>query len=522
MMPMFGLGLRAGFLPVESLTLAMFSIVLFVWYFGKHRQYLTLGAGWWLGWLFGFAYNYSCCFWLNELIRYNGLIPLAILLLGAIMALWFGLMGVAMADVAKRRPEWLPLATASSWTLFEWARGAGDLGFPFFRVAHLFWQSPAVASVWGELGITFAAVLLAGCGGLLLLRWWLVPGYFGRRAGLAWLAQAALGLLVLGSGWLFSTPGGLLHEQPQRLLLVQPNISQADKMAAHMAETREESERLGWLMAEKTIDLVKDLKPGEVDLVVMPEATFAGLSLQFDPNTQRRLFGLLADIGTPMLVGADNWVYQPPSTEKVFNAIYLLSPTDQAAQAIYRKRWLVPFGENVPYLDVIPYFAESIVGIGSFDRGKGAQNMAVSAELRAGMLLCFESAVGPAARESMRAGANVLVVMTNDAWFERSYGQYFHMMHGAFRAAETGLPLVQAANTGLTVVFDRTGRLIDSIPPHEASTHRVDLHLPRRGIGAPSPTIYGRMGDWWLWALVAALATLVALGRRGTPGPRLD
>jgi apolipoprotein N-acyltransferase len=520
--PLLGALTRAAFPPLELFWLGQFGLVLFFWYFGKMRRYTSLRVGFWTGFLYGFGYFYTSCFWLNQLIQFNAFIILGVIILAAIGAVFIGVFGVGMVWITHRLPCWFPLYAASSWTLLEWARGAGELGFPFFRLAHLYWTNPWPAATWGELGMSFIIALWAAGIAFLMLRWWAIPGFIGRRKGLIWLGQMGIGAAMLVAACM--TPQAKIAPEDSkqlRLALVQPNIIQARKMEAFTTPTDKGRRKIADSIANDTLEAASGIAPGTVDLVIFPEATFPGYWFEMDATIQDVVFDFAAEVDAPVIIGADHW--EDPADyagSRVYNSVWLLNHQTRGAAGIYNKRHLVPFGEHVPYLDLIPGFSEFFVGVGSFDKGKDAGLLRLGDGTMLGPLLCFESAVSRLARESVRAGADLLVVNTNDGWFGESSGLHYHMVCGAFRAAETGRTLVQAANTGETIAFDAAGRVIDRIAPHQRATLHVTVPVATRGnSSAENLTFYTRIGDTWLLAPLAAVALLIGLAFRN-PGKR--
>jgi apolipoprotein N-acyltransferase len=155
----------------------------------------------------------------------------------------------------------------------------------------------------------------------------------------------------------------------------------------------------------------------------------------------------------------------------------------------YDKVHLVPFGEYVPLGRYLPFIKKLAAGAGDFTAGSKVEPLKAGAELPVlGPLVCFEVIFPEVAAEHVRGGAQLLTVVTNDGWFGKTPGPYQHLGFAAWRAAEAGVPLVRAANTGVSAVFDARGRLLRSTAllsrdafstsvafrrPHRTPQHRV-------------------------------------------------
>jgi len=156
----------------------------------------------------------------------------------------------------------------------------------------------------------------------------------------------------------------------------------------------------------------------------------------------------------------------------------------------YDKVHLVPYGEMVPFRSLFPFIKRMVEarGGGEYLPGKGFPVFEVDG-FRFGVLICFESTLAPLAREYAKAGADFTIVITNDAWFQKSTAPFQHAIQSAFRAIETGMPVVRATNTGWTSAFSANGKLLAGMPIYTRDTLIVDIHPGRHD------TLYARWGD---------------------------
>jgi apolipoprotein N-acyltransferase len=254
---------------------------------------------------------------------------------------------------------------------------------------------------------------------------------------------------------------------------------------------------------------------GETEIVLWPESVLRS-SLGRSDAYGDRVRELAREIGRPLLVGA---LQRTPDGGKEFNAAYLVKPTAWSSHAAnhelaaYRKRQLFPFGEY------IPRWAEAL-GIrrwrttGSFVPGRndrellrfGMQRDGVSGDGRmAGLApsICFEAMLTGVFNAGVRAGAGFLVNLSDDGWFENSYGPDQHLHAVVLRAVETRRWLVRASNSGISAFIDPTGEVVRALPAGETGVLRHRIALEH------ALTPYVRGGDWCLVACIFAVVVAV-------------
>jgi apolipoprotein N-acyltransferase len=204
--------------------------------------------------------------------------------------------------------------------------------------------------------------------------------------------------------------------------------------------------------------------------------------------------------------------------ERAYNAALLVSGGGAHLQ-IYRKVHLVPFGEYVPGRHTIPLLAR-VVGDqvpDDFAFGKEFTVFKLSGDkAKIAPLICFEDTIGDLARQFVLAGANLLVNVTNDGWFLRSAGSRQHLANAVFRCVETRLPMVRAANTGVTCFINEFGNITQTLVDENGSPFTQGTLTGQVGIVTnPEPTFYVRHGEWFAYACVAiaALTLLFVVGR---------
>jgi apolipoprotein N-acyltransferase len=415
------------------------------------------------GWWFGVGLNLVGLYWITEAIlieaaRFWWLVPFAVPGLSAVLAVFIALPAAAAWWV---RPGWPAAFTlAGTWVLADLARQFIATGFPWNPLGSV-WAFPGrpgdimiqAASLVGVHGLTLLTVLLAS---LPLLGW----GW--RAAGLGGLALwFAFGLNRIDRP---APPAPDLT-----VLLIQGNVAQGQKWdRALMVST---FNRYLALTRQAAVDA-----GGHPAAIVWPETASPAL-LQTDPEA-RQMIADAAD-GVPVLAGSVRF----DGADRPRNSLFALGP-DGLVEGIYDKWHLVPFGEYQP--DWLPVGIQIVPG-GGFARGPGPRTLHIPGLPAVGALICYE-AIFPSQVVDPNDRPDWMVNITNDAWFGNSTGPRQHLTAARFRAVEEGMPLMRAANTGISAGFDATGHEIGRLPPQVAGV--LPMHLS--GI-LPVP-LYARAG----------------------------
>ena len=262
----------------------------------------------------------------------------------------------------------------------------------------------------------------------------------------------ALAVFCLAAIWGYG--GWRLHQTSQRLpapanltvALLQGNIEQDLKWDDAAREA------IFSLYRGLTLEAAAD---SEVDLIVWPEAA-TPFFFANDRVFQSRQLRLAQEAGRPLLFGSPTYV-RDGGQDVMYNSAFLVGP-DTTVLGRYDKIHLVPFGEYIPLRRLLFFLDKLVAGIGDFRSGEAYTVMAIP-QGRFAVLICFEGIFPDLVRHFVRHGAQFLVNITNDAWFGYSPASYQHLSMVVFRAVENRLPIVRAANTGISAVIDPTGRL---------------------------------------------------------------
>jgi len=177
----------------------------------------------------------------------------------------------------------------------------------------------------------------------------------------------------------------------------------------------------------------------------------------------------------------------------------------------YDKNILLPFGEFVPMRDLLP-FLKKIKGVGNYNPGEGLQ-VFETPHANFVFLICYEAIRHRYVRGGVRAGADVLVNITYDAWFGDTSNPTQHLMLSAIQAAQYGVPLVRAATTGISASVDARGMILEQTKPFERTVLVADV----KRVSVPTP--YASLGDWFAWLCIFGAGGLLLAGKREDQRP---
>jgi apolipoprotein N-acyltransferase len=228
----------------------------------------------------------------------------------------------------------------------------------------------------------------------------------------------------------------------------------------------------------------------------------------------------------PLLLGSIAIERRGTPEEAWYNGAFVVDPQIGVQAVYYAKRHLVPFGEFIPLRPVLGWLDKVVPIGGDFQRGFDPQLLQVTLGGRpvtVGPLICYEDVFPSLARDSVRAGADVLVVLTNDAWYGEGGAAYQHAAHSVLRAIETRRPVLRCGNGGWSGWIDEFGSIRDTVTNAQGSiylrgTRTVDVTRDARWIGRQS--YYVQHGDWFLLVCAALAGLGFAIARIGKPtGP---
>ncbi|MCB0058540.1 MAG: apolipoprotein N-acyltransferase [Caldilineaceae bacterium] len=448
-----------GFAPLAWYGIILFALAGLFWlWFGRSwRDAPMIGLAFGLGW-FGAGIHWV---WYSAYAFGGTPLPLAIVinvLLVCVLALYPAAYGwLGKRYLAHGTGPLVPIAAAALWVLIESLREVLFTGFPWLNPGYAFVGTSLVgyAPIGGvnmvAMIVVLTAALLVQAGLRRISAWWvLLP------VGL-WLG----GVVLVNITWVQATGTSL------NVAIIQGNIDQAAKWRP---EQRRQIIEQYVQMSERHID---------ADLIVWPETA---LPVFFD-RAEPLLRGLDKDArsrGAGILVGAPTRI----EDGRYFNSLVAMG----AATGDYQKRHLVPFGEYVPLSGLFGKLIQFLdVPMSSFSRGEWLQTPIRLGEGAIAVTICFEDAF-PTESHSYAADTNLMVNVSNDAWFGATWAPDQHLQIARMRAAEAQQYLVRATNTGLSAVVGPYGDIIDIGRPWEPTVVRTNVRLmigetPFRRIG---------------------------------------
>ncbi len=461
----------------------------------------TLNAKWFrpaaLGYLAGVIFFAAVFQWLGSLGTLYGnpwlhLLPLVLALyMGLYFAFWAWFLARFAPGGSAPRNVAIGALGASAWVAHEWMRGWLFSGFGWNTLGVALHRDLPMIQIVDITGVAGLSWLVAFCNLMAVI---VVRRIFAdlRRARWEFTFTMALVVLVFGYGVRKLTRPDISKAASLRIAALQPNIPQTEKF-----DPAHEDDVFQTLAGLTGLATLSEPAP---HVVLWPESStprgmFAdSVNYEFVMSQARRGdFGLL--LGT---------LDSDPERGEDFNVAALLTARGEQRQ-IYRKMHLVPFGE---YLPLRPIFEPLLGQLVPADFSPGREFTLLEIKepaVKLAALICFEDTDGELTRRFVRAGAQVLVNLTNDGWFLRSAAAEQQLANAVFRSVENRRPLVRCANTGVTCAVDRTGRVDRWLEPFQQGFAVREVTVP---VGA-SATFFTRHGD--LLSPTAAFITALAL-----------
>jgi apolipoprotein N-acyltransferase len=455
------------------------------------------------GWCFGFGYFLAGLYWIGyaflvDVKTFGWLLPVAVVGLPAYLALYTAL-GVAAARLIWVRGPERVLALAATLTVAEWLRGHLLSGFPWNTFGYALTEPLVLAQSVSLVGIwTLTFFCIAVCSTPAVIADDKADTRHPYRPLFVGVVLLA-GFAGYGATRLWSYPTGYVNGI--KLRIMQPNLQQDDKFNySAKAQVMERYLRLSDRSTGPQSSGVHDITH-----LIWPEAAFP-FFLTREPDALAQIATLLKP-STVLITGAvrapDNSSSRSP---QAYNSVYVIDP-DGSIRGIYDKMHLVPFGEYLPFQRLLERLGlmQLTKVVGGFLAGDRRRAIDIAGAPKVLPLICYE-AIFPGAAVPRGERPGWLVNVTNDGWFGISSGPYQHFQQARMLAVAEGLPLVRAANTGISAVIDPVGRIVSQLPLGVEGV--LDAQLPT----AIEPTIYLSYGNYVLVFVV--LISLAIVGRR--------
>lgn len=462
-------------------------------------------AAWWWSCAIGAVFFLGSMWWLIHVTVVGWLI------LCAYLALYFGVFGWFVHRVVQSPVGDLqrPLLIAAAWVALEYARShlLSGFGWNLLAYSQTSWhQLIQIAEITGAWGVSFVIVFIN-----VALAGWLHamtqhrPQRRRRTArvkGIITQVAAASGVLLIVLGFGMWRPHHMALGATIRVAVVQGNIPQEQKWHQAYATT----------ILEQYEALSRQAASTALQLIVWPETSVPGY-LGADAELTDQLLEVVKRVRVPFLVGAPMMRGNPKEWSSTNSAV--LIDAMGRIKGRYDKIHLVPFGEFIPFERWLPWLRAILPPIGDFMRGTEYTVFpltTVNFARGVSALICFEDVFPELARRFVRKGAQLLVVITNDAWFGPTAAAYQHAQASTFRAVELRVPVARAANTGWSGCIDATGRWVAGVHDPQGRELFVDgTQTCELRLGTVR-TLALQWGDWF--ALVCVLGVIIWIGRR--------
>ncbi len=446
------------------------------------------------GFLFGTLFSGIAFYWLIHLypldfLDFSSSVALVLICMAwLLVSLLHGIIYGLFCVLCRRWSvgSWQDCFTYSFlWIFAEWLQGI--LLFPFLTLSITQASFPSVIQSAALLGALFVSFLIALVNASL--------AYFlsHKRKTVLIASLLLLTINTVGGAVRLNLPAS--GTNTLKVALIQGNIPSNQKWQENTTSTIFETYR------DLTTRAITERNP---DIVVWPE-TVLPISLN-DTHYLEELQKIAISSHTPLVIGG---FYYDKQTQKDYNCVYYIRADGTVDLPMYAKRKLVPFGEFLPMRSPLSRLFPILGNINATgsDLTPGTESIVndLSSSGRFGSLICFDSVFPHIARESVKNGAQLLVLVSNDSWFENSAGVYLHRDHAVLRAVENRRWIVRAANTGISCFISPEGEVFEALAPltegytvHDVSMQKTD-------------TLYALTGDL---ILLAGGCYLIYIGRK--------
>jgi apolipoprotein N-acyltransferase len=449
-----------------------------------------------LGLLTGLVYFVGTLYWTATVLRtFGGLATpvaaLAMLLLSAYLALYPALTALATARMLRRLGGSGIYVFPAAWVATEFVRGWLFGGFPWVPLGNTQVTVLPVAQLASVLGVYGLSALVAFVNASLAFA--LLSRGRARVVSMAMAAVVLFGAAVWGAARI--ADGSLARAgTPLRIGLIQGNIAQEDKWNPNEARR----------IFTTYLAMTRNAVSRGAEFVVWPESS-TPFMFEEDPANAQALRDLAREVGVPILFGSDQ-VERTGGSVRLFNSAFMLTPAGETA-AVYRKMHLVPFGEYIPFKNLLYFVSPLVERFADFAPGASMVMLPVGTHV-ANTAICYEVVYPSLIRDAVLRGSQLLTTITNDGWYGSSSAPYQHFAMASMRAIEQGRYLARAANTGISGVVDPYGRIVRQSGIFE------QVALVEEARVLTERTIYASLGDLVAYvALALTAAVFLPYGR---------
>ncbi len=455
--------------------------------------------------------------WINNTLINYGNLPAAasftvLGLLAAYLSSYVALFCYWTRKVCEKNPVRFFLFAPTLWTSLEYIRSThAEFGFSWLGLGYSQFKTLPVIQMAETTGVYGVSWLIVFVNAGLYLAWktWRPRGAKNFAAKISAAKNAvnmgarflSVTVIVFAGWWGYGSVAMNRHaiaaeKNPTiTVALIQGNVEQFMKWNPAYQKQ----------VMKKYRDLTLTAARSKPQLIVWPETALPFYYGEHSVGTEF-VQGLARQTQTPILFGSPRKKITEGRTTH-YNSAYMVSATGDT-QNRYDKIHLVPFGEFVPFRKLLFFVEKMVAMVGEFGRGKEATLFAV-AGYQAGVSICYEMIFPDLLRQAVKNGAHFLVNITNDAWFGESSASYQHMSMAALRAVENRVPIVRAANTGVSGTADADGTLRDATKLFVEAAQITTITPRRRGL-----TFYAANGDVFSWLCLLATAAMTFAATR--------
>ncbi len=469
-----------------TFTLSPYYIIAFLFLSFSGLYSLIVNAkskkqAFWIGSWFGLGYFSVYLYWfafpLIDIKVFIWLVPFAVLGLPFLFSIYFALAAVVVYVVDKNSLVVFSLF----FTIAEWLWGNLFTGFPWHLFAYSWSFSleiMQITSIIGIYGLTFITIFCAT-----------VPAAcFYNKNYKSYIVAIVLLIAIFSWGKFRLNNAEQKYHSQALIRIVQGNISKHHFNSLELSKSA----------LIKYINLTRSPGFKKLTHVIWPESA---VPFVIDKNNKSLLDAI--KYATPKFLITGGLRLE---NSKVYNSLFIIKNTGEIVD-YYDKHHLVPFGEFVPFLDTIAKIIPKITGLlGNFTAGKEKnKNILLANTPPFTPLICYE-AIFPGQVINKKDRAEWLINITNDVWFKTHLGNYQHFAISRVRAIEEGVPLIRAANNGVSAIIDSYGRIIKYLPPDTEGF--IDTQIP---LSLSRPTIYSQYVNNNLTIAAVAISTLILI-----------
>jgi apolipoprotein N-acyltransferase len=494
--------IAATALPPWYFMPGLFSFAAFALQLNKCKRPINAA---YTAWLFGFGFHLLGIHWIANAFLIDGekfafLIPFVVIGLPAILAI-FPAITMAILPLISRSPGINAISITFLWSISEYLRGHLFTGFPWNLAAYTISFSEnlvQVAAFVGAYGLSFLVVFVAVAPSILLIK----RSSWTQFSTTTFLLSCLIPVILWFGGLARISSADQTVDQSVLIRIVQANIPQRDKWKSE----------LRFKHISKYLDLSNfpskltkfSIPPKKPDIIIWPETAVPDFLSK--NNSLRNFLGSSLSKGSILITGAPSLSINQP--KQLYNSLFIISKSGEI-KGRYDKVHLVPFGEYVPFKDWLP-FSKVVDGLADFHPGTRPNLINVPFIGIVSPLICYEVIFpGSVIRNISKTRPKLLINLTNDAWFGKSSGPFQHLAIAKMRAIEEGIPLVRAANMGISGFYDAYGRNMGEISLNDEGV--LDRHLFKP---IASSTIYGKFGDTLYFCMMFVCIVVIFFPKR--------